>query len=113
MVIDIMAMRQKTFYDWLMQFGLEKSKVYDLHNRFYSYNGWTKGKTRSNYFSYCQELVECMSEYGATEAEIEIALIFCYVVLDCEKYKLSVLKAKDELNIDELYKKYVLGGLRD
>ena len=88
---------------------VEASKLYQVHNDYYSSQGYSKGKERTRYFGYCQELIADMTENGATAEEIERAIIFSYVVLSSEKFKLSILKAKDDLDIQSLYNKYVLG----
>lgn len=85
------------------------SKLYQVHNDYYSSQGYSKGKERTRYFGYCQELIDDMVENGATAEELEKAIIFSYVVLDAEKFKLSIVKAKDDLDIQSLYNKYVLG----
>lgn len=104
-------MTNKKFKDFIDKMNfVEYSKIYQAHNDYFSSQGWSKGKVRKGYFTYCQELIEDMVENGATADELERAIIFSYVVLDAEKCRLSILKAKDDLKIQELYSKYVLGG---
>lgn len=87
--------------------------IYNAHNLYYSGFGYSKGSIRKKYFSYCQELIEDVIENGGTVEEIERAILFAYVVLDSEKFKLNILKAKDDLKITELYQKYVIGELEE
>lgn len=89
---------------------VELSKLYQAHNDYYSSQGYSRGKERTRYFNYCHELIEDMAEHGASAEELERAIIFSYIVLDSEKFKLSIFKAKEDLLIQELYNKYVLGG---
>lgn len=103
-------MTQPSFKKYLEKLNfVELSKLYDAHNRYFSPHGYDKGKTRSKYFGYCQELIDDMCENGASAEELERAIIFSYVVLDADKCRLSILKAKDDLCIQELYEKYVIG----
>lgn len=84
--------------------------IYDSRQKYYSSYGYSSGSTRKRYFSYCQELIEdTINNEGSSVAEIERAILFGYVVLDAEKYKLNILRAKEDLEIQELYDKYVLG----
>ena len=92
---------------------VEKSRIYQAHNDYFSSQGWSRGPLRTKWFSYCQELIDDMNERGADIAEMERAIIFAYVVLDAEKCRLSIIKAYDDLCILELYQKYVLGGDSD
>ncbi len=104
-------MNGRSFRNWLDKLSfVELSKLYQAHNDYYSSQGYSKGTERTRYFTYCHELIEDMVEHGATADELERAIIFSYVVLDSEKYRLSIFKAKEDLLIQELYNKYVLGG---
>lgn len=103
-------MTSRKFKEFLDKMSfVEYSKIYQAHNDYFSSQGYDKGKVRTGYFTYCQELIEDMTENGATAEELERAIIFSYVVLDSEKCRLSILKAKDDLHIQELYLKYVIG----
>lgn len=103
-------MNSRGFYNYLDKINfVELSKIYQAHNTYFSSQGWDRGKLRTKWFSYCQELIDDMSENNATYEEMERAIIFAYVVLDAEKCRLSIIKAYDDLCIVELYKRYVLG----
>ena len=107
-------MNSKGFYNYLTKLNfVEKSKIYNAHNQYFSSQGWSKGPLRTKWFGYCQELIDDMNERGADISEMERAIIFAYVVLDAEKCRLSIIKAYDDLCILELYQKYVLGGDSD
>ena len=101
-------MTAKEFANWLNTMHFTKlSEVYQAHNKYFSPEVGKRVPQKKVYMGYCKELIADMVEYGATVEEIERAIIFSYVVLDCEKCRLSILAAKDDLLIDELYDKYV------
>lgn len=99
-------MNAKELHELLKKSGLPQSKVYDAHNKYYSGSGYPNRETRKKYTDYCSHLIDGMVENGGKEEEFERALLFSFVCIDSIKYKLSILKAKEDLGIDELYLKY-------
>jgi hypothetical protein len=87
--------------------GISKSKVYDARNKYFSSNGYPTKTMRQKYISYCSKLITEMTIKNATAEELERALLFSLVVLDSIKCRLSLIKAKDDLDILELEMKYV------
>ena len=88
-------------------FELPKSQQYQLRNTYYSMDGFPTKEIQKNYLNYCDKLIDGMCEKGASPKELERALIFCYVVIDSLKCKLSILKAYDDLEIEDLNSRYV------
>ena len=99
-------MNAKELSEMLSKSGLPKSKVYDTHNKYFTAKGYPSRETRKKYTNYCSNLIAGMIENGSKEEELERALLFSLVCIDSIKYKLSILKAKEDLGIDELYLKY-------
>ena len=87
-------------------FELPKSQQYQLRNTYYSMDGFPTKEIQKNYLNYCNNLIDKMCEGGASPKELERALIFCYVVIDSIRYKLSILKAYDDLEIEDLNNRY-------
>lgn len=86
--------------------GIPKSTIYDAYNKYYSSNPTSK-TVRQKDIGYCSRLIIEMTAKGATEDEFERAILYSLVVIDCVKKKLSTTKAYEDLNIRELYDKYV------
>lgn len=99
-------MNAKELNELLKKSGLSQSKVYDARNKYYSGSGYPSRETRKEYTDYCSNLIDGMVENGGKEEELERALLFSYVCVDSIKYKLNILKAKEDLGIDELYLRY-------
>ena len=114
--MGILSNKEERFIKFLktMKYDIKGAQdIYQAHNKYYSEFGYSKGATRKKYFSYCQELIEDCIENGGTVEEIERAILFSYVVLDAETYKLDILKAKDDLRITDLYQRYVIGEFKE
>lgn len=108
----IKKITSKKLLEYLEKLNLiSKSDIYGTHNKYFSATGYSKGTERTRYFGYCHELIETMIDRNAMYDEVKKAMLFAYVVLDADKYRLSIIKAKDDLDIQELYNKYVLGGI--
>lgn len=87
-------------------FQLPKSQQYQIRNTYYSYDGCATKEIQKNYLNYCDKLIDKMCDNGASPKELERALIFCYVIIDCVEYRLSVIKAYDDLEIEDLNNRY-------
>jgi hypothetical protein len=94
----------------LNKFGFPKSKIYDAHNKYYSSAGYPSRETRKKYTDYCTKLIDGMTKNKANKEELERALLFSYICVDSIKYRLNILAAKEDLEIDDLYSKYVKDG---
>lgn len=86
--------------------GIPKSTIYDAYNKYYS-SSPTSRTVRQKDIGYCSRLIIEMTAKGATEDEFERVILYSIVVIDCVKKKLSTTKAYEDLNISELYNKYV------
>ena len=86
--------------------GIPKSTIYDAYNKYYS-SSPTSRTVRQKDVGYCSRLIMEMTAKNATEDEFEQAILYSIVVIDCVKKKLSTTKAYEDLNIRELYNKYV------
>lgn len=92
--------------------GIPKSTIYDAYNKYYS-SSPTSRTVRQKDIGYCSRLIMEMAAKGATEDEFERVILYSIVVIDCVKKKLSTTKAYEDLNISELYNKYVKGIKED
>lgn len=88
--------------------GIPKSTIYDAYNKYYS-SSPTSRTVRQKDIGYCSRLIMEMAAKDATEDEFERAILYSIVVIDCVKKKLSTTKAYEDLNISELYNRYVKG----
>ena len=101
-------------YVWNLYLESGGKRVVQMFRRNFSEELTTEyaEKISNMQIEYCfrEELIEdTINNEGSSVAEIERAILFGYVVLDAEKYKLNILRAKEDLEIQELYDKYVLG----
>lgn len=55
----------------------------------------------------CQVLMEELERKGALDLEKESLLLYMAVLVNAEKEKLDWVRARDELNIDDLFKFYI------
>lgn len=101
--------KEKDVFDLVNGSGIPKSKIYEAHNKYYSYDNWTPRMVRTKDIGFCSRLLTDMADNGATEDELERAILFSIVVLDCVKKRLNIKKAFDDLGIAELRDKY-MGG---
>lgn len=85
--------------------GVQKSSIYELRNKYYTFEP-TPRSVRQTYIGFCSNLITNMTVNGATAEELERAILFSCVVLDSDKYRLNILTAKDDLDIQALYEKY-------
>lgn len=92
--------------------GIPKSTIYDAYNKYYS-SSPTSRTVRQKDIGYCSRLIIEMTAKDATEDEFERAILYSIVVIDCVKKKLSTTKAYEDLNIRELYDKYIKGIKED
>ena len=99
----------KEFIKMLEEDGMPKSDIYDMRNKYYSYDNWTTTSIRQQLLGYCERLMSNMTTAGASDDEFERLFRYSHVVVDCTKYKLDTNKAYEDLNISELYNKYVKG----
>lgn len=97
--------KSKELKDILDKSGVQKSTIYELRNKYHTFDVPTRA-IRQTYLGFCSKLLTDMSANGATAEELEKAIMFSLVVLDSEKYKLSIIKAKDDMDIQMLYEKY-------
>ena len=97
----------KEFVKMLENDSMPKSDIYDMRNKYFSHDNWTPGFIRQQLLSYCERLMNNMVVAGASDDEWERLFRYSHVVLDCAKYKLDANKAYEDLNIRELYDKYV------
>ena len=97
--------KAQTLKEMLEKSGVQKSSIYELHNKYYTFEPIPR-TIRQTYLGFCSNLINSMTANGATAKEIEKAMLFSYVVLDSEKYKLNILTAKDDFGIQALYEKY-------
>ena len=88
--------------------GIPKSTIYDAYNKYYSSSPTSK-TVRQKDIGYCSRLITEMAAKGATEEEFERVILYSLVVIDCVKKSLSTTKAYEDLNISELYNKYIKG----
>jgi len=92
--------------------GIPKSTIYDAYNKYYSSNPTSK-TVRQKDIGYCSRLIIEMTAKNATDDEFERVILYSIVVIDCAKKKLSTTKAYEDLNISELYNKYIKGIKED
>lgn len=97
----------KEFIKMLEEDGMPKSDIYDMRNKYYSYDNWTPGFIRQQLLGYCERLMSNMTTAGASDDEWERLFRYSHVVVDCAKYMLDTNKAYEDLDIRELYNKYV------
>lgn len=77
-------------------------------NQYYSPDGYSKGHTRNKWMKIAIKLIQKIRDDGAYSVDdIKKAMIFGYVCLDAEKYRLSILMAIDELDIQTLMYRYL------
>jgi hypothetical protein len=95
----------QTLKEMLDKSGIQKSAVYELRNKYYTLEP-TPRSIRQVYIGFCTGLITKMTANGATADELEKAMLFSYVVLDADKYRLNILTAKDDLGIQALHEKY-------
>lgn len=100
-----MKSKAKTLKETLDKTGVQKSSIYELRNKYYTFDPPAKS-IRQTYMGFCSNLIANMTVNGATAEELERAILFSYVVLDSEKFKLNILTAKDDFGIQELHEKY-------
>lgn len=86
--------------------GIPKSTIYDAYNKYYSSSPTSK-TVRQKDIGYCSRLIIEMTAKNATEDEFKRVILYSIVVIDCVKKKLSTTKAYEDLDIRELYDKYV------
>jgi hypothetical protein len=87
--------------------GITAEEAYQLKNDFYSPTGYPTKSLRQSYIGYCSRLLTDCGMNGATKEELKRATLFSCVVLDSIKFKLDILKAKDQFKITELEYKYM------
>lgn len=97
----------KEFIKMLEKDGMPKSEIYDMRNKYYSYDNWTTPSIRQHLIGYCERLMSNMTTAGASDDEWERLFRFSHVVVDSVRYKLNANKAYEDLDISELYNKYV------
>lgn len=95
----------QTLKEMLDKSGIQKSTVYELRNKYYTFEP-TPRSVRQVYIGFCTGLITKMTANGATAEELEKAMLFSYVVLDADKYRLNILTAKDDFGIQALHEKY-------
>ena len=100
-----MKSKAQTLKETLDKSGVQKSTIYELRNKYYTVDPPTRS-IRQTYLGFCSNLIANMVVNGATAEELEKAILFSYVVLDSEKFKLNILTAKDDFGIQKLYAKY-------
>lgn len=83
----------------------------DYKNHYYSPDGYAKGHIRNKWMKTSIALIQKIRNDGAYSVDdIKKAIIFGYVCLDAEKYRLSILMAIDELEIQTLIYRYLKEG---
>lgn len=100
-------MKDKDLLKRLEIFEVPKSDIYALRNQFYVLDGFPTKSIRQSHIDFCIKLLDKMVHNGATEEELERVLLFSYVVYYSIESKLSLLKAEDYYNIQELRRKYL------
>lgn len=77
-------------------------------NDYYSSLGYTKGATLTRWRKKAAQIIETIDNNGAlSDEDIKNAIIFGYVCLDADQYKLNVLEAIDDLNVRLLVHRYL------
>ena len=80
-------------------------------NDYYSSLGYTKGATLTRWRKTAADIIETIDKNGAlSEEDIKNAIIFGYVCIDADQYRLNVLEAIDDLNVQLLVHRYLKGG---
>ena len=101
-----MSKNEKDLEKLCSESGIPKSTIYDAYNKYYS-SSPTSRTVRQKDIGYCSRLIIGMTAKNATEDEFERAILYSIVVIDCVKKRLSTTKAYEDLDISELYNKYV------
>lgn len=84
-----------------------ESMRYDAQNKYYDPDGYPTKEIRKQYTEFCTNLITDMVANGATAEELEKAILFSMVCIDSQKYKLSIIKAEEDLDIKLFEEKYM------
>ena len=102
-------MKEKDLVEFLHSSDFTKNDIFKIRQK-YANPDWKPGdrSIRRLYKSWTVELINAMYRAKVCpKQDFDKVVEFAYVVVDAEKYKLDILKAKEALRIDALYMQYV------